>query len=60
MSEDFYASTFKDGEWSVSETIGQTLNTFGNEGAQCLSSDGKILFFTACIEKMVLAVMIFI
>ena len=48
VSEDFYASTFKDGEWSVSETLGQTLNTFGNEGAQCLSSDGKILFFTAC------------
>ena len=48
VSEDFFASTLKDGEWSVSETLGQTLNSFGNEGAQCLSSDGKILFFTAC------------
>ena len=48
VSEDFFASTLKEGEWSVSETLGQTLNTFGNEGAQCLSSDGKILFFTAC------------
>ena len=48
VSEDFFFSTFKDGEWSVSETLGQSLNTFGNEGAQCLSSDGKILFFTAC------------
>ena len=48
VSEDFYASIFKDGKWSVSKTLGQTLNTFGNEGAQCLSSDGKILFFTAC------------
>jgi len=48
VSEDFFASTLKDGEWSVSENLGQTLNSFGNEGAQCLSSDGKILFFTAC------------
>ena len=48
VSEDFFASTLKDGEWSVAETLGQTLNSFGNEGAQCLSSDGKILFFTAC------------
>ena len=48
VSEDFMPALLKDGKWSVSETLGQTLNTFGNEGAQCLSSDGKILFFTAC------------
>ena len=48
VSEDFYSSTLKEGKWSVAENLGQTLNTFGNEGAQCLSSDGKILFFTAC------------
>tara|TARA_B100000900_G_scaffold380539_1_gene366326 strand:+ start:374 stop:2032 length:1659 start_codon:yes stop_codon:yes gene_type:complete len=48
VSEDFYSSTLKNGKWSVAENLGQTLNTFGNEGAQCLSSDGKILFFTAC------------
>lgn len=48
VSEDFYASTLKEGEWTVAENLGQALNTFGNEGAQCLSSDGKILFFTAC------------
>ncbi|MBF90250.1 MAG: hypothetical protein CMP75_00585 [Flavobacteriales bacterium] len=48
VSEDFYASTLKEGEWTAAENLGQTLNTFGNEGAQCLSSDGKILFFTAC------------
>jgi outer membrane protein OmpA-like peptidoglycan-associated protein len=48
VSEDFYASTLKDGSWSKAENLGQALNTFGNEGAQCLSSDGKILFFTAC------------
>lgn len=48
VSEDFYASTLKEGEWTVAENLGQALNTVGNEGAQCLSSDGKILFFTAC------------
>lgn len=48
VSEDFYASQLQEGKWSESENLGQALNTFGNEGAQCLSSDGKILFFTAC------------
>lgn len=48
VSEDFYSSNLKEGEWTVAENLGQALNTFGNEGAQCLSSDGKILFFTAC------------
>lgn len=49
VSEDFYASTFsKEGEWSLAQSLGPSLNTFGNEGAQSLSSDGNILFFTAC------------
>ena len=49
VSEDFYASTFsQDGKWSLAQSLGTALNTFGNEGAQSLSSDGTILFFTAC------------
>lgn len=48
VSEDFYASHWKEGKWSLAESLGESLNTFGNEGAQCLSSDGRLLFFTAC------------
>lgn len=48
ISEDFYSSKLIEGQWSQAENLGQALNTFGNEGAQSLSADGKILFFTAC------------
>ena len=48
VSEDFYASTFSRKEVDLAQSLGSALNTFGNEGAQSLSSDGTILFFTAC------------
>ena len=28
--------------------MGASVNTMGNEGAQCLAPNGKVLFFTAC------------
>lgn len=45
--EDFYLSEFVDGEWQQAVPISD-INTSENEGAQSLSANGKILFFTAC------------
>ena len=47
FGEDFYMSVKKDGKWSNRLPV-KTLNTKGNEGAQCLSADGKWMFFTSC------------
>lgn len=46
--EDFYTSTFADGEWSKAERMSEPVNSYDNEGAQCISQDGRIMFFTAC------------
>ena len=48
ISEDFYYSKFINNKWSPAQNMGASINTIGNEGAQCLSADGKTLFFTAC------------
>ncbi len=45
--EDFYASDFVDGKWRKAEPLTE-INSDMNEGAQTLSADGKLLFFTAC------------
>jgi len=45
--EDFYTSVSSDGKWQLSEPL-TSINTRFNEGAQSISSDGKLLFFTAC------------
>lgn len=45
--EDFYTSQLADHQWQTSEPL-STINTPDNEGAQSISPDGKILFFTAC------------
>jgi len=45
--EDFYYSEFVEKEWQQAVPISE-INTGENEGAQSLSADGKILFFTAC------------
>jgi len=47
FQEDFYISKFVDTSWSEAEEM-KNINTSGNEGAQTISSDGKIMFFTAC------------
>jgi outer membrane protein OmpA-like peptidoglycan-associated protein len=49
MQEDFYISVKnQDGIWMKRKNAGPILNTANNEGAQCLSADGKTLYFTAC------------
>ena len=45
--EDFYISYFDSLGWSKAEPI-SAINTPWNEGAETLSADGKLLFFTAC------------
>ncbi|MCC6385592.1 MAG: OmpA family protein [Bacteroidia bacterium] len=48
-NEDFYLTTKDpDGNWHEARNLGSPINTIGNEGAHCLSPDGRHLFFTAC------------
>ena len=51
VSEDFFQSEYKDGRWGMAQNMGPSINTKGNEGAQCLAPNGKVLFFTACDRK---------
>ena len=46
--EDFYESFKKNGVWGKSVRLEPPLNSDNNEGAQSLSPDGKVLFFSAC------------
>ncbi len=50
MQEDFLISKKENNIWSKAALIGNGINTFGNEGAPSLSSDGQLLFFVACAE----------
>ncbi len=45
--EDFFVSIYNLNGWSLASPIVE-INTSKNEGAQSLSANGKILFFTAC------------
>ncbi|HMZ88174.1 MAG TPA: OmpA family protein [Chitinophagales bacterium] len=47
-NEEFFITYFRDGAWTTSENMGAPINTKLNEGAQCISADGRSLFFTAC------------
>lgn len=47
--EDFYVSKYDSGQWQGAEPM-QSINTIYNEGAQSISADGKLLFFTACTK----------
>ena len=49
--EDFYYSDFEDGKWTKAEPVGTPLNTTGNEGAQAISADGKLMIFTGCNRR---------
>jgi len=46
--EDLYSSTKSDGQWASRQPIGQPISTGYNEGAQCISPDGKYLLYTMC------------
>ncbi len=48
--EDFYIAENDSGNWENAKPIDE-INTSDNEGAQSLSADSKILFFTACNRK---------
>ncbi|MDR0789472.1 MAG: OmpA family protein [Bacteroidales bacterium] len=47
-NEDFYISQFINGEWTPSIKVPYPLNTEDNEGAGCISPDGKYIYFTKC------------
>ena len=49
--EDFFMSKKVDNEWQPMRNIGPPLNTPLNEGAQIISADGKMMFFTGCNRK---------
>ena len=46
--EDLYSSTKSDGQWLSRQPIGSPISTGYNEGAQCISPDGKYLLYTMC------------
>ncbi len=48
QEEDFYVSHFVNGAWTLAERMSEPVNSHDNEGAQCISQDGRIMFFTAC------------
>ena len=48
MEEDFYCSRLIDGKWGKAVRMAEPLNSTENEGAGCISQDGRILYFTAC------------
>ncbi len=49
--EDFYVSQKANGQWTKAMPMPPPINTHGNEGAQCISPDGRFLYFTACNRK---------
>ncbi|NEW84745.1 MAG: OmpA family protein [Mariniphaga sp.] len=46
--EDFYVSRKDSAGWQNALPLGPPVNTGENEGAQCISADGRLLFFTGC------------
>ncbi|MDX9883866.1 MAG: OmpA family protein [Prolixibacteraceae bacterium] len=48
--EDFFISEFTNGQWGEAEPI-SSVNTPENEGAQAISQDAGLLFFTACSHR---------
>ncbi len=48
FNEDFYKAVKTDSIWRKSVNIGPPVNTEENEGALCISPDGKFIFFAAC------------
>lgn len=46
--EDFYSSKFVNDSWQAREALGAPIKSGYNEGAQCISPDGRYLFYTLC------------
>jgi outer membrane protein OmpA-like peptidoglycan-associated protein/tetratricopeptide (TPR) repeat protein len=51
LHEDFFYSNWNDDAWEARKNAGVPLNTPDNEGAQSLTADGKMLWFTACNRR---------
>lgn len=51
LQEDFFFSTRRNASWEKRKNAGAPLNTPDNEGAQSLTADGKMLWFTACNRR---------
>jgi len=48
VHEDFFLSNKSNNIWQKSINLGSPVNTYNNEGQPTLSTDGKVLIFTAC------------
>ncbi len=46
--EDLYMCTLQNGRWGNAVRMPEPVNSNDNEGAQCISQDGRIMFYTAC------------
>jgi hypothetical protein len=46
--EDLFRSVKDSDKWRNAQPLDAMINTPENEGAQCISADGRLLFFTAC------------
>ena len=49
--EDFYVSEKVDGEWTTAFPLKSINRPSTNEGAQTISQDGKLLFYTVCDDR---------
>lgn len=50
FQEDFFISNAKNGHWTKAKSL-VAINTLNNEGAQAISPDSELLFFTACSRR---------
>ena len=46
--EDFKQSIWNGAQWEKADFLRGRINTYDNEGAQCISADGRFLVFTGC------------
>ncbi len=51
FQEDLYYSIKENDQWVKAKSAGPTINTGHNEGAHCLTDDGKLILYTACNMK---------
>ncbi|MEN8158112.1 MAG: OmpA family protein [Bacteroidota bacterium] len=51
IHEDFFFSKREGDGWSSRKGAGAPLNTMDNEGAQTMTADGRMLYFTACNRR---------
>ena len=51
LQEDLYMARKEQDRWGNRYPAGKPLNSLDNEGAQSITADGKILYFTACNRR---------